>query len=104
MIGTDAGAHVFRVALFRGGGEADEIAEEDRDDLPLLAGGWRLLGERSRAEAAEHETVRVLPPAIRAGQHTLECRTMTSERQAKLSRTCAGPSRRATSRSRRPRG
>ena len=36
VVGTDAGAHVLRVLLLGGGGEADQVAEEDGDDLPLL--------------------------------------------------------------------
>jgi hypothetical protein len=30
------GAHVLRVELLRASGKADEIGEEDRDDLPLF--------------------------------------------------------------------
>ena len=36
MVGTDAGAHVLRVLLFGRGGEADQVAKEHGDDLPLL--------------------------------------------------------------------
>ena len=36
VVGPDTGAYVLRVLLLGGGGEPDEIAEEDGDDLPLL--------------------------------------------------------------------
>jgi hypothetical protein len=41
MVGTDAGAHVLRVLLLGGGGEADQVAEQDSHDLPLLERGRR---------------------------------------------------------------
>jgi hypothetical protein len=50
MVGTYPSAHVLRVLLLGGCGEADQVTEEDGDDLPLLEHGWqRLLGERCRA-------------------------------------------------------
>ena len=36
VVGADAGADVLGVGRFGGGGEADEVAEEDGDDLALL--------------------------------------------------------------------
>ena len=52
VVRTDAGAHVLRILLLRGGGEADQVAEQHRDDLPLLTRrtSARLLGQRRRAE------------------------------------------------------
>src|SRR5437667_8003305 len=70
VIGADAGLHVLRVLLLGGGGKADQVAEEDRDDLALLERGCRPLGERSRAVAAEREPVGVLLAATRADEHT----------------------------------
>jgi len=36
VVGADAGADVFWVCVLRGCGEANEVAEEDGDDLSLL--------------------------------------------------------------------
>ena len=56
MVGADAGAHVLRICLLRGGGEADEIAEEDGDNLALLPQGEsRLLAQRRAAVRAERK-------------------------------------------------
>jgi hypothetical protein len=36
VVGTEQSGHVFRVHLLCALSEADEVAEEDGDDLPLL--------------------------------------------------------------------
>ena len=70
VVGTDARADVLGVGGLRGGGEADEVAEEDGDDLALLVHGRRRLrGQRSGAKTAELEAVWVLLAAGRTGQH-----------------------------------
>ena len=54
----------------QGGGEADEIAEEDGYDLPLLLDrGRRLLGQWRSTKGAEGELAGELPTAGRAGRH-----------------------------------
>src|SRR5215218_7007402 len=70
MVGADAGAHVLRILLLGGGREADQVAEENGYDLPLLEHGRRLIGKRRRAEPAKREPVRVLFAAARADHHT----------------------------------
>ena len=71
VVGADAGAHVLRVSRLGGGSEADEIAEEDGDDLALLLQGERgPFGQRRRAEAAEREAVRILLAAGRTRGHS----------------------------------
>jgi hypothetical protein len=53
-------------------GEADEVGEEDRDDLALFPGG-RLLGlERRAALHAEARVVGVLVPTCPAANHALK--------------------------------
>jgi hypothetical protein len=70
VVGTDAGANVLRVSRFRGGSEANEIAEEDGHDLALLANRrCRLPGQRRRTERAEGELTRQLFAACGAGRH-----------------------------------
>ena len=59
----------LRLAERRG---ADEVAEEDRDDLALLS--CLHDGERSRARHAEARLIRVLRPAIRARRHHVTSR------------------------------
>ena len=70
VVWTDAGTHVLRVLVLRGRGEADQVAEEDGDDLPLLERAGRLLGKRRGAVAAEGEPVRVFLATARADRHT----------------------------------
>jgi pimeloyl-ACP methyl ester carboxylesterase len=60
--------HVLGVQRLRPCGEADEVAEEARDDLPLLT-RLHLVHERRRALRAEARVVRVLAPAARADLH-----------------------------------
>ena len=70
MVGADARADVFRVSCFRGSGEADEIAEEDRHDLSLLSKRRRrLFAQWFSAERAEGELARQLFPTRGAGRH-----------------------------------
>ena len=54
-------------------GRADEVAEEDRDDLALLARRLRR-GERRPARAAEPRVVGVLAPTARACRHARSLR------------------------------
>ena len=61
-------ADVLRIELLRARGEADEVGEEHRHDLALLAA--RLGGaERGAAGEAEPGAVRVVLPADGARQH-----------------------------------
>ena len=75
VVGADAGADVLGVSRFRGGGEADEVAEEDGHDLALLLHGCRRLrGQRRRTERAEGELARQLLAARRACRHARSLR------------------------------
>ena len=61
--------HVLRVELLRTRGEADEVGEQDRHDLPLLAHGWHGSLERRAARATEAGVLCVLRRAARADDH-----------------------------------
>ena len=61
-------AHVLRVEALGPRGEADQVTEEHRDDLALLARGRRR-GERRAAGVAEARVGRVLAAAGRARRH-----------------------------------
>ena len=71
VVGADARAHVLGVGGIRGGGEADQVAEEHRHDLALLlhraADGCSVSG--ARAERAERKLARELLAAGRASRH-----------------------------------
>ena len=54
-------------------GRADEVGEDDRNDLPLLAGLCRA-GERRPAFRAKNGVVNALATAVRAGDHPLSLR------------------------------
>jgi DNA-binding CsgD family transcriptional regulator len=73
VVRANASSHVLRVLLFGRCREADQVANEDGDDLALLDGGRRI-GEAGSAEAAEGELVRVLVAAPPAGHYLAECR------------------------------
>src|SRR5207248_1701095 len=66
VVGTDARANVLWIDLLRCRREADEIAEENRHDLPLLARRCPLGEQRSAATVAEPRRIRVLRAATRA--------------------------------------
>jgi hypothetical protein len=66
VVALEAGTDVLGVGRLRGGGEADEVDEEHRDDLALLARG-RLGDERLGADHAEAGPVGVLLAAAGAG-------------------------------------
>jgi len=68
VVRPDASADVLRVSFIRSRGEADEVAEEDRDDLALLAlRRRRLAGQRRSAVWAEREVAWEFSTAGRAG-------------------------------------
>jgi hypothetical protein len=91
VVGTDARAHVLGVLPLRGGREADQVAEQDGDDLPLLERGRRrLLGQCRRAIAAEGESARVLPAAGGTDRHRP---SLGHDLQLTRRATCPGPSR-----------
>ena len=69
VVRTDAGAHVLGVGGLGGGGEADQVAEEDGDDLALLGRQGGFLRQRSGAERTERKLARELLAAGRAGRH-----------------------------------
>ena len=64
----DHGAQRLRVEPLAERGRAGDVAEEDGDDLPLLAHGPRL-GERRAARVAEARPLTVLRPAARTDRH-----------------------------------
>ena len=68
-VGRQDRADVLRVEALGAGREADEIREEDGDDLPLLEQAVRLVGQRFRAGKAELRNRRVLLAALRANCH-----------------------------------
>ena len=83
-------AHVLRVELLGAAGEADEVGEEDRDDLALLTPAGLLRGERRAARHAEARTVRVFRAArgaIHALQRTLPRTRLRHGRNAWRRRT-----------------
>ncbi len=67
--------HVFRIEPFCAGGEADQIREQDGDDLALLGEALRLIGKRLRAGKAELRDRRVLLPTVRTDHHRQSVRT-----------------------------
>jgi hypothetical protein len=72
VVGREHGAHVLRIELLRSSGEADEIGEEDRDDLPLFPGDCMFRGERSSAGVAKACAFRVRLAAFAADRHVLK--------------------------------
>jgi len=62
-------AHVFRVELLRARSEANEVGEEHRDDLALLASLRRRRLEPRAAGEAEARVGGILPAALRADDH-----------------------------------
>src|SRR5207247_9501061 len=71
VVRREQGADVLGIELLRPRREANQIREQDRDDLPLLVGHRRRGVERGCAGAAELEAGRVLLAASRAGLHAL---------------------------------
>ena len=69
VIRAEDGAHLLGIELLRLRSEADEVAEEDGDDLALLARRERLGAESRPAHPAQAEALRVLLAAARAGDH-----------------------------------
>jgi hypothetical protein len=68
VVRLEDGPHLLGVEPLSAGGEADEVTEETRDDLPLLPRPRGLL-EWSRALRAEARIVGVLTPAARTDPH-----------------------------------
>ena len=69
VVAAEHGSHVLGIHPLGTLGGPDQVAEEDGDDLPLLAcarGGGRYF-QRRAAGPAEAKAVRVLAPAARAG-------------------------------------
>ena len=74
--GESVGSHVLGVERLGACGEADEVGEEHRDDLALLAAARRRgVLERGAAVGAEARVPEVLPAALRAGQHGYRSRS-----------------------------
>ena len=74
VVGVEHAAHGLRIELLRLRGEADQVGEEDGDDLPFLAprSGGR---ERRSAGKAEARLLRIRLTACRAGFHAPESRS-----------------------------
>ncbi len=70
--------HVFGIELLGLRGEADEVGEEDGDDLALLLRARGLGRERCRARIAEAGAVGVLLAATRAGDHCVSLSQLNS--------------------------
>ncbi len=70
VVRPDPRADILRVGGIRGRREADQVAEEDGDDLALLhRRGRRLHGQRGTTERTERKVPRELLTARRAGRH-----------------------------------
>ena len=70
MVGPDAGADVLWVGSLGSGGEPDQVAEENSDDLPLLETRVRRAeAERSPALQTELRALGVLLPTGRTDRH-----------------------------------
>jgi hypothetical protein len=66
VIRPERGANVLGVGAVRAGGEADQVREQDRDDLPFLGGrGLGTCGERLAARPAESRLLRIVGSALR---------------------------------------
>ena len=70
-------ADVLRVELLGARRRADQVDEDGRDDLPLLA-CRRLRAERRAACVAKPRVVRVLAAALGAGDHAASVRRLTT--------------------------
>ena len=68
VVGAEGGAHVLGVGLVGAVGEADQVDEEDGDDLALL--GMHCLLECGPAREAEPGSLRVLLVARAASAHS----------------------------------
>jgi hypothetical protein len=68
VVDAEERANILRIARLRAGGRADEVGEDDRHDLPLLARLGRR-HERGSALRAELRDLGVLVPTRRAGPH-----------------------------------
>jgi hypothetical protein len=69
VVRSQACAHVLRVEALGDRRRADDVAEENRDDLPFLARGSRFVNEQRGAGVAETSAIRVLLPTTRTNQH-----------------------------------
>ena len=73
VVGDQEGPHVLRVERLGAGGEAGEVAEQDRDELAFLENRYRpgegRPGEGCGTCATEPEAVRVRGATGRAGRH-----------------------------------
>ena len=69
VVGTEDGAHLLGIELLRFRREPDEVAEEDGDDLALLARRDRLGAESGPAHPAQAKALGVLLAAARARDH-----------------------------------
>jgi hypothetical protein len=67
-------AHVLGIRLLRCGGEAHEVDEQHRDDLPLLAGSRLSFGECGATRRAEARPLGVLCRADWTGNHAQSLR------------------------------
>ena len=64
VVGREQRPHVLGVELLGARGEADEVGEEDGDDLALLAAGESSRRERRRTGHAEPRARRILGGAV----------------------------------------
>ena len=70
MVRPDPRPHILRILLLRRSREADQIAEQHRDHLPLLQDRrGRLLDQRRRAERAKRKLAWEFLATNRAGRH-----------------------------------
>jgi hypothetical protein len=70
VVGRNEGLHVLDVEALGASGRADQVAEDGRDQLPLLGGNDRLdRGEWRPALEAELCDLRIVLPALGANRH-----------------------------------
>jgi hypothetical protein len=74
VVGSEEPAHVLGIELLGAGGEADEIGEEHRHDLALLAHRRGRSLQRRAARVAEPGGARILSRAAWADDHVLSVR------------------------------
>src|SRR5206468_6076175 len=78
VVAGEPGAHVLGIHPLGGRRRADEVAEHDRDDLPLLARRLRL-AQAGAAARTEAEILGALVAATRANRHGKSVRAGSGE-------------------------
>ena len=91
VIGREQSADVLWIEPLRLRGEADEIDEDDRDDLAFFAERTIFSFERASARVAETRSFRVLLTTTRANHHRQSVRRARSAGHVRLSARTGRP-------------